>query len=206
MSLFDAAGAGALSERPAADPEEAALIRRARRRDDAAWERLVGQYGEPVFRLAYLILGDAADAEDAAQETFIRAYLALDRFDDTRPLRPWLLSIAANLARNRRRSLGRYWGALQRAFQAEPQRHHPPPERTAAADARRLREAVLRLRPDAQDIVYLRYFLGLSESEAAESLNIPAGTAKSRLSRALAQLRAVIEVDFPDLREALGNE
>ena len=186
--------------------EDAELIRLARRDDPVAWEALMRLHQEPIFRLAYLILGDAAEAEDAAQETFIRAYRALDRFDEIRPLRPWLLSIAANLARNRRRSVGRYWAALQRAFQANPEPYHAPSERTAAADARRLREAVTRLRPDGQDIVYLRYFLGLSEAETAAALGIPAGTAKSRLNRALAHLRRVIEADYPDLRDALGDE
>ena len=195
MSVFDGA-----------EPGEAELARRARRADAAAWETIVRRYQVPIFRLAYLILGDAAEAEDAAQETFLRAYGALGRFDDARPLRPWLLSIAANLARNRRRSLGRYWAAMQRAFLAEPRRHHAPPERTPASDARRLREAVGRLRPDARDVVYLRYFLGLSEAETAAALDIPPGTAKSRHSRALAQLRAIIDADYPDLREALGND
>jgi RNA polymerase sigma-70 factor (ECF subfamily) len=198
MQSFEAAG----ERDPAADTE---LVRRARRNSPAAWEELVGRHQEPVFRLAYLILGDAADAEDVAQETFIRAHGALERFDDARPLRPWLLSIAANLARNRRRSLGRYWAALQRAFRQNPEPYHAPPERTEAADARRLREAVSRLRPNARDIVYLRYFLGLSEAEAAAALDIPAGTAKSRLSRALAQLRHLIEAEYPDLRDALGD-
>jgi RNA polymerase sigma-70 factor (ECF subfamily) len=204
MSLFDADavdGAPILT----ADLAEADLVRRARRGEATAWEVLVRAHGEPAFRLAYLILGDAADAEDIAQETFIRAYKALDRFDDARPLRPWLLSIAANLSRNQRRGIGRYWAALQRAFRETPEPYHPPPERTEAADARRLREAVARLRPDGRDIVYLRYFLALSEAEAAEALGIPAGTAKSRLSRALAQLRRIIEADYPDLRDALGD-
>jgi RNA polymerase sigma-70 factor (ECF subfamily) len=204
MSLFDAdAGDGAPIL--TADSTEADLIRRARRGEAPAWEALVRAHGEPAFRLAYLILGDAADAEDAAQETFIRAYTALDRFDETRPLRPWLLSIAANLARNRRRGLGRYWAALQRAFRENPEPYHPPPERAEAADARRLREAVARLRPDGRDIVYIRYFLGLSEAETAAALGIPAGTAKSRLSRSLTQLRRIIEADYPDLRDALGD-
>lgn len=204
MSLMDAAGAP--GERPTADPAEAELVRRARRRDEAAWEALVGRHQEPVFRLAYLILGDAAEAEDAAQEAFVRAYLALARFDETRPLRPWLLSIAANLARNRRRGLGRAWAAVQRAFLNEQRHHDPPPDGTPASDARRLRQAVERLRPDARDVVYLRYFLGLSEAETAATLDIPPGTAKSRHSRALAQLRAVIAADFPDLRPALGDD
>lgn len=184
--------------------DETQLVRRARRDDAAAWEALVRQHQEPVFRLAYLILGDADDAQDVAQEAFVRAYLSLDQFDIARPLRPWLLSIGANLARNRRRSLGRYWAALERAFRANPEPFHPPPERTAAADARRLREAVTRLRPLAQDVVYLRYFLELSEAETAEALGVPPGTVKSRLHRALAQLRQVIEADFPDLHDAFG--
>ena len=190
---------------PAAEPDEAGLVRAARGGDERAWTEIARRHGEPVFRLAYLILGDTADAEDVAQETFIRACVALGRFDEARPLRPWLLSIAANLARNRRRGLGRYWAALQRVFAAAPQLYQPPPTRTEAADARRLREAVARLRPDGRDIIYLRYFLGLSEAEAAETLEIPAGTAKSRHSRALVQLRRIIEDDFPDLRDALGD-
>ena len=62
-----------------------------------------------------------------------------------------------------------------------------------------------RLRPDARDVVYLRYFLGLSEAETAAALGIPPGTAKSRLSRALAHLRRLIEAEYPDLRDALGD-
>ena len=185
--------------------DDAGLVRLARKNDSGAWETLVRRHQEPVFRLACLILGDAAEAEDAAQETFLRAYGALGRFDDTRPLRPWLLSIAANLARNRLRSAGRYRAALQRAFRAAPEHYHPPPERTEAGDARRLREAVTRLPPDGQDIVYLRYFLGLSEAETAAALGIPPGTAKSRLSRSLARLRDIIEAHYPDLRDALGD-
>ncbi len=209
MSLTEAAVAdpGArLETNPADEAHEAALVARARAGDADAWEALIGHHQAPVFRLAYLILSDAADAEDVAQEAFVRAYLALGRFDADRPLRPWLLSIAANLARNRRRSLGRYWAAMQRAFRAEPRHYHAPPERTPASDARRLREAVDRLRPGAREIIYLRYFLDLSEAEAAAALDIPAGTAKSRHSRALAQLRAVIAADYPDLREALGDD
>lgn len=193
------------AESDAAEPDEAELVRAARQADQAAWVAILRLHGDPVFRLACLILGDAADAEDVAQETFIRANRALGHFDETRPLRPWLLSIAANLSRNRRRSVGRYWAALGRAFRADPQPYHSPPNRTEAADARRLREAVSRLRPDGRDIIYLRYFLGLSEADAAETLGIPAGTAKSRHSRALSQLRRIIEADYPDLRDALGD-
>lgn len=185
--------------------DEIALVARARQADELAWERLVRQHQQAVFRLAYLILGDMAtrsEAEDVAQEAFIRAYLKLDQFDAERPLQPWLLGIAANLARNRRRSVGRYWAALRRWLQA-----HPDPAVTTMGldertEARLLWQAVQKLRFRAREVVYLRYFLELSEAETAATLDIPAGTVKSRLHRALKQLRAVIEMEFPELADA----
>ena len=137
-----------------------------------------------------------------AQEAFIRAYLKLDKFEVERPLRPWLLSIAVNLARNRRRTIGRYWAAVQRFWQNEPAVTTIPGETGAAAEAQRLWQAVQHLRPKAQEIIYLRYFLELSEAETAAALNIAPGTVKSRLHRALKQLRTVIEADFPELGTA----
>jgi RNA polymerase sigma-70 factor (ECF subfamily) len=109
---------------------EPELIRRAAHGDAAAWEPLVREHQQAVFRLAYLFLGDADDAQDIAQETFLRAWDHLKRFDSTRPLRPWLLSIAANLSRNRRRSAGRYFAALTRAFREQP-KDAPIDERSA---------------------------------------------------------------------------
>ena len=181
---------------------EAELIARARNRDSAAWETLTREHQEAVFRLAYLILGDPADADDVAQEAFIRAYRALDRFDISRALRPWLLSIAANLARNRLRSFGRYLAALQRFVRADPD------ALTATLDddpgeSRRLWQAIRRLSDADQEIIYLRYFSALSEVETAQALGVAIGTVKSRTHRALERLRAVIEKDFPGLRESV---
>ena len=87
--------------------DESTLIRHAANGDAAAWEVLMNAHQEAAFRFAYLLLGDPDDAEDIAQESFLRAWKYLQRFDPSRPLRPWLLSIAANLARNKRRSAGR---------------------------------------------------------------------------------------------------
>lgn len=179
----------------AVDADEAWIVR-ARQGDAAAWEYLVRRYQQPVFRLAYLILGDAGDAEEVAQDVFVRAYLSLARYDKTRPLAPWLLQICRNLARNRRRSLGRYWAAVQRWRQANPDTAVLPDDRQ---EAQLLWQAVKKLRPSAQEIIYLRYFLALPEAETAAALNIKAGTVKSRLHRALKQLQQVIEHDFPEL-------
>ncbi len=177
------------------------MIQRAQQNNDAAWEMLVREHQTPVFRLAYLLLGDAVDAEDCAQETFERAWRALVRFDSTRPLRPWLLQIAANVARNKRRGASRYFHALRRLVALAP------PSTTDAAlggqneEAHTLWLAIRRLRKTDQEIVYLRYFLELSEADIAQALEIAPGTVKSRLHRAMTRLRHVIAAEFPFLRE-----
>jgi RNA polymerase sigma-70 factor (ECF subfamily) len=181
--------------------DESALVRHAANGDAAAWETLVGLHQEAVFRLAYLLLGDPDDAKDVAQDSFLRAWRSLRSFDTTRPLRPWLLSITANLARNRRRSAGRYFAALMRAFREEPVSERIEEKSTRSFQARELWEAVQKLNVLDRQIVYLRYFLDLPVAETAEVLNIPAGTVKSRLSRALEKLRTIIRQDFPLLSE-----
>lgn len=175
-----------------------ALITQARAGDPAAWERLVRANQEAVFRLAYLLLRDSDEAEDVAQETFIRAHGALSGFDASRPLHPWLLRIAANCARNRRRSLRRYLAALQRAFVLAPTA--VTLDESAGGERETLWMAVRRLARVDQEVIYLRYFLDLSEAEAAHALGIPQGTVKSRTSRALARLRELIDREFPALR------
>ncbi len=175
---------------------ETDLINQSRRGDPDAWEALTRAHQETVFRLAYLLLGDPDDAEDVAQETFVRAYFALKRFDTSRPLRPWLLRIASNLARNRSRSVGRYFAHLNR-FAREPHDSGTP---VALDDSQSLWQAVQRLKPDFQQAIYMRYFLDMSESEMAQALSVAAGTVKSRLHRALTALGAVIARDYPHLQ------
>lgn len=181
--------------------DESTLISRSKNGDTAAWEPLVRKHQQPVFRFAYLLLGDPDDAEDVAQETFLRAWKYLKRFDTTRPLRPWLLSITSNLASNWRRSAGRYFSALTRAFRDEPVPDSIEEKSTQRMQADELWEAVQSLKTADQQVVYLRYFLDLSVAETAEVLQIAEGTVKSRLSRALKKLRKIIQDDFPFLVE-----
>jgi RNA polymerase sigma-70 factor (ECF subfamily) len=187
------------AEAPFDEPE---MIRRASQGESLAWTALMQRHQEPVFRFAYLLMGDTDEAEDIAQETFIRAYRALDRFDTQRPLRPWLLRIASNLASNRRRSIGRYFFALQRAFRED----RPAPKDVEQQSGRKGRahevwQAVQQLKPADAQVIYLRYFLELSTDEAAQALNVPSGTVKSRLHRASDRLRQVIEQHYPGLKE-----
>jgi RNA polymerase sigma-70 factor (ECF subfamily) len=186
---------------------EADLIRQARAGNEAAWDSLIQQHQEAVFRLAYLLTGDASDAEDVAQEAFIRAYRSLDRFDSARPWRPWILSITANLARNRRRSIGRYFANLQRFARLNPDPvFSPEGEYAEQQRAHALWQAVRRLEMGDQEVIYLRYFLELSVEETAVVLQVAPGTVKSRLHRALHRLRAIVEAEFPQLREEVVSD
>jgi RNA polymerase sigma-70 factor, ECF subfamily len=181
--------------------DESTLIRHAANGDAAAWEPLMLAHQQAVFRLSYLLLGDSDDAEDIAQETFLRAWNHLKHFDPARPLRPWLLSIASNLASNRRRSAGRYLMALTRAFRSEPVTTSIEEKSAQHMEANALWKAVQNLGFSDQQIIYLRYFLDLSVHETAEVLNVADGTVKSRLNRALGKLRNIIQQDFPVLSE-----
>jgi RNA polymerase sigma-70 factor (ECF subfamily) len=179
--------------RPAEDSE---LISRAQRGDAAAYEEIVQRYQQVAFRTAYVITGSAAEAEDAAQEGFIKAYRALGRFRQGANPRPWLLQIVANEARNRVRSSGRREKLeLRLAERFRPGDAAPSPEAaTVAADeAQRLLQLVNGLSEEDRLVITSRYLLDLSGEETAAALGIAEGTVKSRLSRALARLRTRVE-------------
>jgi RNA polymerase sigma-70 factor (ECF subfamily) len=173
------------------------LIRLAQQGDTGAYGQLVQRHQEPVFRLAYLICGDPDDAEDIAQESFIAAYHALSRFDSERPLRPWLLRITANTARNKRRSVGRYLNVLRRWANEWASEADAEAQASETLEADALLAAVRRLSEADQTIIYLRYYLELSVAETAQALDIEAGTVKSRLSRALGRLRESVMRERP---------
>ena len=176
--------------------EDSGLLARAQRGDAAAYEEIVQRYQQVAFRTAYVITGSAADAEDAAQEGFVKAYRALGRFRTGSDPRPWLLRIVANEARNRVRSSQRRHGLeLRLAEGFRPGDAAPSPEAAAVAaeERQRLLELVNRLEQDDRLVISSRYFLELSGEETAAALGIPEGTVKSRLSRALARLRARLE-------------
>ena len=175
-------------------------IRLARQGNHTAWEALMRAHQEPVFRLAYLLLGDPDEAEDIAQETFVRAYRALNGFDLERPLRPWLLRIASNLAHNRHRSIGRYLAALTRFARQDPDAIKQT-NLKAEDEGQALWQAVQQMAEPFQEVIYLRYFLDMSESEMVDALDVPPGTIKSRLHRALTKLRGIVERDYPELKE-----
>jgi RNA polymerase sigma factor (sigma-70 family) len=172
---------------------EAELIARAKRGDAAAYEELVRTYQGIAFRTAWLVAGNAADAEEAAQDGFVKAYRALWRFRTGAPFKPWLLRIVTNEARNRRRAAGRREAlALRASGEAVSGDAAPSPESALLGAERRgeLLSAVNRLEEHHRRAIAYRYFLDLSEEETAAVLGCRPGTVKSRLARALERLRA----------------
>jgi RNA polymerase sigma-70 factor (ECF subfamily) len=178
--------------------EETDLVARAKRGDEAAYEELVRLYQGIAFRTAYLVAGVAADAEEAAQEAFVKAYRALGRFRAGAPFRPWLLRIVVNEARNRRRSAGRREALALRAAAAAVSGDAAPSPETALLTSERREEllaAVNRLGEKDRLAITCRYLLDLSEEETAAALGWRGGTVKSRLSRALGRLRVELGED-----------
>jgi RNA polymerase sigma-70 factor, ECF subfamily len=176
-------------------PVEADLIERARNGDIAAFESLVRAHQDVAFRTAWVVSGGTDDAEDAAQEALVKAFAALPRFRSGSPFRPWLLTIVANEARNRRRAAHRR-EALQLRIPEDRRAGGAAPSPEAAVLAGERRQALIaglaRLGDADREVITLRYLLELSEAEAAAALDVPVGTVKSRLSRALERLRVAL--------------
>src|SRR5918992_1052918 len=161
-------GTADVEVRPPADADDDQLIASARAGDDGAFAELVGRYQEVAFRAAYLILGDADAAADATQEGFIAMHRALDRFRAGEPVRPWLLTIVGNRARNLRRGAGRRAAAtLRLSSDSRSAATWPSPEEQATGVERRTEvlAAVNQLSPDERALIAYRYFLDLSEAE-----------------------------------------
>lgn len=187
--------------------DETELVRRAQGGDVRAYEELVRTYQAIAHRTAAVITGGDADAQDAAQAAFVKAFYALDRFHLDKPFRPWLLTIVANEARNRRRAAGRRAGLALRLAEDRPGDAAPSPEGAVLAEEPRaeLLRALQSLGERDRLVVACRYLLELSEAETAAVLHVARGTVKSRLSRALARLRAVLELSAPDLSGAIDD-
>jgi RNA polymerase sigma factor (sigma-70 family) len=178
-----------------ADIAEQALLARAREGDVRAYEELVKQHQATAFRVAWMITRSSPDAEEAAQDGFLKAYRALGRFHEGAPFRPWLLRIVANEARNRKVAAHRRERLVLRAIEGEAPAGAAPAEAEAIAGSERaeLIAAISRLEERDQLVIGARFLLELSEAETAAALGVRCGTVKSRLSRALARLRKEME-------------
>ena len=171
--------------------EDHELVERARAGDVAAFEALVVRHQRAAVQVAYALA--PGEAEDVAQEAFVKAYRALGRFRPGAPFRPWLLRIVANQARNQRRGSSRRAGlALRVAGQGEAVAPSPEEAVLRGFDRAALVSALGRLGERDRLVLVYRYFVGLSEAEMAQALGCRPGTVKSRVSRALGRLRGLL--------------
>ncbi len=176
--------------------EDDSLVERAKQGDTDAYGDLVIRYQGLAARTAFLITGSQVEAEEATQDAFVKAFRALGRFRAGAPFRPWLLRIVANEAINRRKALGRRPTVeLTDAFDRPSDEGVASPEAAALASERRalVGHALARLRAEDRLVISYRYLLDLSEAEMADALGVARGTVKSRLSRAMARLREVLD-------------
>jgi RNA polymerase sigma-70 factor (ECF subfamily) len=175
------------AERPSRG-EERRLVREAQQGSGAAMARLYSAHWRSAYRAAYLVVHDAAAAEDIAQDAFLAAVDALDRFDRRRPFAPWLHRIVVNRALDwaRREALRRRVSRPESVF--EPL---PAPDEIGGE----LMAALKELPAEQRAVVVLRHLLEYTPGEIAGMLELPRGTVNSRLRRGLDRLREAAEAE-----------
>jgi RNA polymerase sigma-70 factor (ECF subfamily) len=168
--------------------DERRAVREAQDGSAAAMAQLYSLHWRGAYRAAYLVVHDAAAAEDIAQDAFLAAVEALDRFDRRRPFRPWLHRIVVNRALDwaRREALRRRVDGAESVF--EPL---PPPAEIGGEMIAALKE----LPAEQRAVVVLRHLLEYTPGEIARMLDLPRGTVNSRLRRGLDRLRETAEAD-----------
>jgi RNA polymerase sigma-70 factor, ECF subfamily len=187
------------------NPPEAGLVRRCLAGDEKAYRELIEMYQPRVYSLSLRILRRAEDAQDVCQETFIRMFRALDRYDPERPFAAWLFSIATRLSIDQlRRRKNQPMPLTQRdrddeEYTLEVVDTGPRPEEAAAhsEEEARTRSLIDSLPPHYRIVVLLRHQQDLSYEEIATSLHLPLGTVKARIHRARALLKERIDQGKP---------
>ena len=182
--------------RPIEHPEDAVLVRKAQQGDMDAYESLVRRYQQRVYALCRRLTGAHQSADDLAQETFIKAYFALARFDAQWPLYPWLRRIAVNSGlnylkvRGRERSLEE--GSLGKRAPSAAKGDDPEERLERAEFQAKLDWAVESLPADQKSVFVLRFHESLSYEEISRTLDLPLGTVMSRLNRARQKLKDLL--------------
>jgi len=166
--------------------DESDLLVLAQDGNDEAFTRLVERYQNPVFNLCYRMLGDALEAEDAAQESFWRAYQAIRRYDRSRPFATWLLSITAHYCIDQQRKRRLPTLEIDDWMEEVLPDNTPDPEKMAGAqeEKERIHKMLAALNPQDRAAIILRYWYEFSEEEISQSLQLTVSAVKSRLHRA----------------------
>ncbi|MBA2692443.1 MAG: sigma-70 family RNA polymerase sigma factor [Rubrobacter sp.] len=168
--------------------DDAALAARAKSGDRAAFSELVARHEDVVYRVCYRVLGSREDAEDAAQEAFVRAYRKLDSFEGRSSFKTWMVRLSMNVSLNER---SKRKGTLPEAPMPAPA---PDPERELLSSeaAARVHGALQKIQPNYRAAITLRDLEGLSYKEIGESLDIAEGTARVWAHRGRTKLREVL--------------
>jgi len=182
------------AERNPIEPgNEADLVRAAQGGDPAAFAEIVRRYQRAVYRVAYALTRNESDADDLAQEAFVRAFRALGRFRAGEPLYPWLSRIVTNLAFSLfRRRKRRPETSLEPLVEAGMQwgTDDDPADKVAERErVQHMQESFAELKPEHQAVLALRVIEDRSYDEIAKTLGVPIGTVMSRLSRARTELK-----------------
>ncbi len=168
--------------------EDQELVQSILEGDQYAFSELVERYQRSVYNLTYRMLGNATEAEDAAQEAFLRAYQHLKRYDSSRSFKTWLLSIASNYCIDRLRKRRLTWLSIDEPLPPHPalNSQEPGPEETATINERSeaMQELLNELAPDYRAAVVLRYWYDMPYAEIAATLDTTESAIKSRLFRA----------------------
>lgn len=169
--------------------EDAQLVGRAQRGDRKSFSELVRRHQVTVYRVCYRILGNHQDAEDAAQEAFIRAYSKLESFHGRSAFKTWMTRLAVNVSLN---ELERRRWTAPLTEEHESRAPRPDAEVIRAEAATELQAALQRIAPNHRAAVVLRDLEGMSYREIAEHLEIPDGTAKGWVHRGRQQLKELL--------------
>ena len=173
------------------EDQELLWLEQARRGDQAAFSRLVEAYQRPVYNLCYRMLGNAPEAEDAAQETFVRMYTKLHTYQPERKLSSWVLSIASHYCIDRLRRRRGQWLSLDEEPVAAtlPSQNRGPEELALRDESRDEVQRLVDMLPAAYRVpLILRYWHDLSYAEIAEVMGLTVQAVKSRLHRARLQV------------------
>lgn len=183
---------------------EAECLNLAQKGDQEAFTQIVETYQNPVYNLCYRMLGTPQAAEDAAQETFWRAFKNLDRYDQKRPFPTWLLSIAAHYCIDQQRRKRLPSIDLDEIIEYSAEDPAPNPESVAIHSefSEDVQRQMIHLSEGDRVVLVLRYWHELSEDEICETLNISKSAVKSRLHRA----RQHMAEQWSDSQESLAME
>lgn len=191
------------------DVDETRLIKRLKRREEQAFHEMVVRYQSTIYNLCLRMVGGAAEAEDVAQEVFIRCFVSIDTFRGDSALSTWLYRIAINLCKNRLKYLGRrrhgaadrvedvpegdLLGSVGRGLSVGEPAPRPDEALSGNQAEARIQRALADVEPEFREILVLRDIEGLSYADVVQITGLAEGTVKSRLHRARQALKAAFE-------------